>query len=193
MNFSAQIIQEIKQGKQEALERLYCNERQPFLSWTQKYFECSLHEAKELYQVTILIAYDNIVMGKLVVLHCTFKSYLYAIAKNKWKEWQRAKSKVNHVDEYFFHHLIEDEQASVYSEESIKKMCKGLKLLGDPCQKILESYYYHRLSMEQISDEMAYKNASTAKNLKYKCLQRLRTLVIKSLKINEHVPQSFSH
>lgn len=178
-------------GQKEALERLYCSERQPFLPWAQKYFECSLNEATELYQVTILIAYDNIIMGKLEVLHCTFKSYLYAIAKNKWKEWKRAKSKVKHMDEYFFHHLIEDQEASAYSEEVIKKMCKGLTRLGHPCQKILESFYYHRLSMEEIAQEMAYKNASTTKNLKYKCLQRLKNLVINSLNINQHAPQSF--
>jgi len=51
-----------------------------------------------------------------------------------------------------------------------------LHLLGDPCKSLLELYYYKRLSMAEITEAMEYKNVDTTKNLKYKCIKRLRKL-----------------
>jgi RNA polymerase sigma-70 factor (ECF subfamily) len=192
MQFSEQIIKDIKRGKQQALEDLYCAERSPFLAWARKYLKCSSQDAKELYQVTILIAYDNIVIGRLEELRCSFKSYLYAIAKNKWKEWQRARIKMKKMDDYFFEQLVDHHEIPGYPKEVVQKLARALSQLGDPCQKLLTSFYYHKLSMEQISEEMNYKNASTTKNLKYKCLQRLKNLVFTSLNKKQHAPEIFS-
>jgi hypothetical protein len=38
-------------------------------------------------------------------------------------------------------------------------------------------YYYHKRSMEQLVGMFDYKNADSAKNQKYKCLERLRKLM----------------
>jgi hypothetical protein len=43
-------------------------------------------------------------------------------------------------------------------------------------------YYYHSMSMEEIADRMNYKNRFTSKNLKYKCINRLRRIYIEELK-----------
>ena len=51
-----------------------------------------------------------------------------------------------------------------------------LEKLGDPCKSMLELYYYNKMSMEEITITLNYKNANTAKNLKYKCMNRLKRL-----------------
>lgn len=48
--------------------------------------------------------------------------------------------------------------------------------LGEPCRRILELFYYHQKTMDQISELMEYKNKQTVRNLKYKCLIRLRQI-----------------
>ena len=61
-------------------------------------------------------------------------------------------------------------------EEDLQMVERCLHLLGDPCKTLLELYYYKRLSMAEITEAMEYKNVDTTKNLKYKCIKRLRKL-----------------
>ena len=51
-----------------------------------------------------------------------------------------------------------------------------LEKLGDPCKRLLLLYYKEGLSMQQIADQLGYKNSDTAKNQKCKCIVRLRNL-----------------
>lgn len=46
----------------------------------------------------------------------------------------------------------------------------------EPCRSLLFAFYVQNKSMEELAEEMNYKNADTVKNVKYKCLQRLRKL-----------------
>jgi RNA polymerase sigma-70 factor (ECF subfamily) len=58
---------------------------------------------------------------------------------------------------------------------------KALGHLGQPCQQLVELFYYEKKSMEEISARLNYKNADTAKNQKCKCMARLRSLFEKEL------------
>jgi DNA-directed RNA polymerase specialized sigma24 family protein len=45
--------------------------------------------------------------------------------------------------------------------------------LGDTCRKILTLYYFEKLSMNDIADQLGFANADTAKTKKYKCKKEL--------------------
>jgi len=171
-------VEQIRKGDQEAFENLYLQHRSAFLQWAYKQFQCSEEDGKELYQVVTLIMYDNIMQQKLVNLFCSVQTYLCAIAKNKWKEWQRSKQKYQSIETAFIAEVIEPMEEDGSNEELILLMSHCLQQLGGRCQEMLESYYYTKLSMTEISVNMGYKNAATAKNLKYKYLQRLRRMMI---------------
>jgi predicted DNA-binding protein YlxM (UPF0122 family) len=55
-------------------------------------------------------------------------------------------------------------------------MESALQNMGQPCQTILEDYYLHKRSMQEIAEKFGYTNAENAKNQKYKCLMRLKKL-----------------
>ena len=55
-------------------------------------------------------------------------------------------------------------------------MDKSLTQLGEPCKTIIEDFYIHNLSMQDICEKFGYTNADNAKTQKYKCLQRLKKL-----------------
>jgi DNA-directed RNA polymerase specialized sigma24 family protein len=55
-------------------------------------------------------------------------------------------------------------------------MDKALLQLGEPCKTIIEDFYIHNKSMQDISEKFGYTNADNAKTQKYKCLQRLKKL-----------------
>ena len=179
-----QILDAIRAGDKQALEDLYLLHRLSFIKWAQLEFQCTTSDACELYQVAVLITYDNIVLGKLKRLHSTLKSYLFAVAKNKWKEWKRASYKTKNIaDPFLLEMIMSPEEEQKTDPSAIRMMVAALHRLGQPCQELLECYYYQGLSMQEITEVMGYKNTSTAKNLKYKCLQRLKRMVINKLKL----------
>ncbi|NND06082.1 MAG: hypothetical protein HKN87_06865 [Saprospiraceae bacterium] len=62
--------------------------------------------------------------------------------------------------------MIETNDGDTNDEELISLMIHCLEQMGGRCQEPLESYYNAKLSMNEISVNMGYQNAATAKNLK---------------------------
>ena len=70
-------------------------------------------------------------------------------------------------------------------ELKLQLVAKGLEKLGEPCKTLLELFYFNNMSMDEIASQLSYKNRATAKNLKYKCLGRLRNKFNKEMIKNE--------
>jgi len=66
-----------------------------------------------------------------------------------------------------------------YSEESdmFELVSKAIESLGDPCKQLLELYYFENHSWETIAYLMKYSSAASARNQKYKCLERIRKII----------------
>ena len=71
-----------------------------------------------------------------------------------------------------------DDEVEQHAEKDLQlvKMQGALKLLGEPCKTIIEDFYIHNRSMQEICESFGYTNADNAKTQKYKCLQRLKKL-----------------
>ncbi len=169
----------LRAGDTQVLGEIYQTYRGEFLGWLAKTYACPREEATELYQVVILILDDNVRTGKLEQLQSSLKTYLYAIARNKWLEGRRLQGRANEqLRQYLYNHAEGlDPHERRQREARLDALAAGLDQLGDPCRKLLELFYYHQLSMEEITGRMGYHNADTTKNVKYKCLQRLRKLL----------------
>ena len=179
MNTSDQrLLQQLKTGEQEVLKAIYLQYRKDFIGWLTAQ-NCPTEEAVEIFQLTILTLYDNVINGKLKILNSSLRTYIFSIGKNKWKELQRAAVKRNRIfDEFFYDHITDaDLEDREHYERLLDLIAESLKNLGQPCQSLLELYYYQGMSMKEISEKMGYKNPNTAKNQKYKCLNRLRKII----------------
>ena len=170
------IIGRIKRGDKALLDVVYEEYRSPFLQWAKTNYSLDKDHAVEVFQVSVVILYENIMSGKLTDLKSSLKTYLFAIGKNKAREEYRKKIKFQELQDYH-RKEVEDDDVSELKETQLKLIAKEMKTLGQPCEKILSLYYYDKKSMEDIAEQMNYKNAATAKNQKYKCLQRLKKLV----------------
>ncbi len=172
------IIARIKAGDDSALANIYETYRQEFISWAIRTYSCDVDEAKEVYQLAIMIFYENIFSGRLTNLTSSVKSYLFAIGKNKVLEQKKFANRFTHNLEGG-KNLISDEKpmAEIEQEEATLKLVEQcLHLLGDPCKGLLEMYYYRKKNMSEIAESLGYKNTDTAKNQKYKCMKRLKKL-----------------
>jgi RNA polymerase sigma-70 factor (ECF subfamily) len=142
-----------------------------------------MEEAKDVFQQTMIIFYENIISEKLTDIKTQVKTYLFGIGKNKLHELLRDKNKqsAQFNDQIYVNTEYDYQDAEDAYEDQLKLVEVCLDELGDPCRRILGQYYYHRKTMLQISESLGYKNSETVKNLKYKCLQRLRQIVSKSM------------
>jgi RNA polymerase sigma-70 factor (ECF subfamily) len=172
-----EIIAKIKSGGQTELGMVYEEYRTEFLRWITREYECSDDDSKDIYQLTILIFYDNVRTGKLERLVSSVKTYLFGIGKNIVMENRRKAYRQTPIDqERWLKEYLIDEPTDVIQEPFFEIAKNALSKLGDPCRRLVELFYYDRKSLEEISELLSYKNPETAKNQKCKCMKRLRKL-----------------
>ncbi len=170
-------VQHIKSGDQKALSLLYEHNRSEFLRWLQKDYHCPLDDAKDLYQVAVLIVYNNIQQGKLNYLTSSLKTYLFAVGKNLAHEWNRKMQKNLSLDQDdLLKIIVEEENQNGVLDDNLERVHVCLEKIGQPCKQLLEWYYFFKKTMEEITTLMNYKNNDSAKNQKYKCMERLRKI-----------------
>ncbi len=176
--FDHTIISEIRNGNEEKLTKVYRAYRDEFISWAFRNYQCPEETAKDIYQVIVVIFYENIMSGKLVSLQSSVKTYLFAIGKNKLFEYQAAQKKHHNFQESYVREPFE-ESIPEEKEETYLMLESAMKELGEPCKTILEMSYYRNYSTEEIANALNYKSTDSAKTQKYKCLMRMKKIVQK--------------
>ena len=170
-------IARIRSGGQKELGMIYAEYRDEFLGWISREYQCSSDDGKDIYQMTILIFHDNIKNGKLEHLVSSVKTYLFGIGKNIARETlRREKRYVPISQEKYLRETLIDEPSGVVDDDSFTIAKSALTKLGQPCQRLIELFYYEKKSMTEITHALSYKNPETAKNQKCKCMARLRKL-----------------
>lgn len=177
-------LETIRKGDQQQIEAIYNDHKAAFISWIIKLYHCPPEDAGELYHFAVVTFYENVINNKLKVLDCSVKTYLFAIGRKKYLEKLKSRKKIDYnYNESTLVNLPEVQKTdALIKEQRLECMESGLEKLGEPGRTILELYYYHGKSMEEIAKLLKYKNSATAKNLKYKSLLRLRKIVEKEQK-----------
>jgi RNA polymerase sigma factor (sigma-70 family) len=176
-----ELIQRIKIGEKSELVTVYKRYRTEFLNWAVNKYGCTLDEAKDVYQHSILIFYEKIIQDKLTFLTSSIKTYLFAIGKNQVLEKIKRNNRYSDSSQFEASgNMFYSEELNQENESRLNLIEKCLEDLGDPCRALLVSYYYEKKSMLEISDNLGYKNTDTTKNQKYKCLKRLKKLFIEN-------------
>ena len=177
----------------EDIVRLWYNRLRPeFLRrLTAKYSGLSLYEAENLYQDTFIAIQENLMRGRIKE-NTSWSSYIMTIGMNLASHaWRRIGNTVS-IDEQdsdddetpsstarkvdgILKTIPDDSDCVALSEDP-----EVLAVLGDelshtpePCHSIIKSYYYKDLSMDEIAEEIGYKNATTAKAKKNTCMNDL--------------------
>ena len=174
------VIERIRNGDDGELERVYVKYRREFISWVIKRYQCSLDDATDIYQQVILVFYENIVQGKLVELKSNLKTYLFAIGKNKIMEEKKHSSKFLKHDDFEMERVDVDDD-NEERERELTSVEKSLKLIGEHCKQLLEMFYFQKKNIDEITEILEYKNSASARNQKYKCMEKLRKVHLEDL------------
>ena len=138
-------------------------------------------DAKDVYQEAIIVLYNKIKSGNFE-LSSKLKTYLYSVSRRIWlKKLTQMSKKTNNIAD-FEDVLAIEEDVETHEQKDMQfdKMKDALSSLGEPCKTIIEDFYIHNLSMQDICEKFGYTNTDNAKTQKYKCLQRLKKLFFQS-------------
>lgn len=171
-----ELLVALKNGDERALGALY-----------RTHFPMILHfvisnsgteqEAKDVYQEAMIVLYENMQMPEFE-LTCKIKTYVYSVCRRQWLKRLTEKNRyIGKIEDFeSFVPFVKDEAETEDRDRQFEVMQQAMDQLGEPCRTILEDFFIHNFTMQQITDKMGYTNADNAKNQKYKCLMRLKKL-----------------
>ena len=181
------VILQIREGNEFVLKRVY-KENFPAI---KKYIVSNSgdeDDAKDLYQEAFMVFYQKVKENEFE-LQSSIKTYLYAVARNLWLKKLRLFSSgmiVPLKDEDDYSEVAEDVEQAEDRDNEVKHLKLALDQLGEPCKTILNDFFYHKKSMEEIAVKMNYTNSANAKNQKYKCFNRLKKLFLVESRKNNY-------
>lgn len=177
-------FEKIKMGDKDALAEVYKDNRDSIINWITRKHDCSLEEAKDIYQDAIVILYNNAAKGRITKINFSISSYLHEIVRrqflNRLKKDKRITRGFMELVREPSEYQMEDENQD---QQKLELVHKAIKELSETCKKLIQLRYFTDLNMESICDQLGYKNSSTTKNLKYKCMRILRRKVISMSKL----------
>jgi len=177
LNEDARILDQIKEGDEEALVRLYqTNEKQVAAFVTRN--NGTRDDAEDMLQEALVVLWERVRVGRYEHT-AKISTFVFATVKNMWlRKLARGRREVatdmgnNDTQSDNLSALdamIETEEAFLVSS--------ALSKLGDPCRKLLLLYYWEELSMDEIAERMGFANADTVKSKKYQCKKALGNLL----------------
>lgn len=165
--------------------QLYRDHRSEFMAFIRARFQLSQEDIQEIFQLSMVTFYENVINRRVQTLDSSVKTYLFAIGKYKAMEWMRKKNKMVYLDslddgkELEFEVTLEGE-FDEDSESNIAAIGASLEKLGSPCSEILTAFYYHKVSLSVLAEKLGYKSEGSIKSQKYKCMERLRKIYFDS-------------
>ncbi|MCP4312554.1 MAG: sigma-70 family RNA polymerase sigma factor [Bacteroidetes bacterium] len=133
----------------------------------------SRDEAQDVFQEAMLIAYKKIREGELE-LTCRFGTYLYAICKKVWIQDRR--KYLLHAEKLRQQPLMVNDpglEEDPLLQQHLKEIFdKHFRELSKDCQKILSMFFTNH-TVDEIRDEMNYKDLHHAADRKYRCKKSL--------------------
>lgn len=141
-------------------------------------------DAQDIFQEGMLIFMQKVKQPDFNLSEASPKTYLYRICANLWLERLRKdRRKLQRESVYAYWEgestAPDSETDSWFSDTLLPSTEELLQAVGDKCRDILMAYYYQKMSMVEIAQKYEYKDANSAKNQKYKCLQRIKANVEK--------------
>lgn len=173
-------LEQLKNGNQKVLDKIYLTYKKEFLFFAKKYTQDE-ETIVDVFQDSMIVLYENVRKGKLTSLNSSLKTYLFSIGKYKLYRFNQENQKntedwKNEYREEVSDQLFEEE----INEERMRKINRAFEQLGKKCKQLLKLFYYRGFDLEEIKNEMNLENKNTVKSQKSRCLSHLRKLTINS-------------
>jgi RNA polymerase sigma factor (sigma-70 family) len=169
------IIDGICEGEPDTLQKFYL-ETFPGVAWLILKNNGTIEDAKDIFQDAMVILIEKYTWDN-PDLSCSVGTYVYSICRNLWYghlRKQKKEKKFIDLERYYTVNISTD----YYKEKEpdfFEQVSQAMESLGDKCKKLLELYYFGNHSWKDIASCLGYRSAASARNQKYKCLERIKT------------------
>ena len=170
------IILGIQSQDRLTLNRLY-TEFYPGISAFIQRNNGSETEARDIFQEAVIVIYRKAIAGTLT-LTSPFSSYLITVCRNMWFNVLKKKSFTTEVTNETLSLSIDDSdiERTLHQREKDRLYREKYRLLAEDCRKVLQ-LFFDGTKMEKIKEIMGYKSISYAKKRKFKCKEKLVSLI----------------
>lgn len=171
------------QGDERAFGELYDSYRGRFFGYIRKYYLKNDDYIADLYQDACVAMWQNVQRQKLTpeTLTSSLETYLIGIGKFILMSRDRRYKEIL-ADKDISYYAPSDNEDHLRDEIERDEIIQSVvNRMDEPCCSLLDKYYWDELSGEEIARAMNYKNADTVKTQKYKCMQKLKTVLTKTL------------
>ena len=178
---SINIIELLKQRDKATLQKIYNDNRDAFINFANG-FHLKEYDSLDIYHDSIIVLQQNAVNGKIDNLKSSITTYLFAIGKYKIYHAFREKSKLNITNDIEIVEKNFDFDVDLYGKNATNQQTmlkNGFKKLGERCKKVLELFYYHGYTLDEITDLLFYSDKNVLKSQKSRCLKQLKKLIVK--------------
>lgn len=163
-------------AREEALRKVYLANRTAIGRMVQK-AGGSEADAQDVMQEAMLAFFENVRSGAFRG-ESKVGTYLYSIARFNWLNQRKKRERRREKEQ-----LAAPDPGSMVTRLSLdsgngRSQMTGLfARLGTDCQRVLLDSIYYGQGMKQIAKKMGYENEQVARNKKYTCLKKLKTLI----------------
>ena len=175
-------LEELKQGSDSVLKKVYEENRGKFLNFARRY-HLSEEENIDIYQDAYIIFYENIMSGKVETFTSSISTYLFGIGKYLIFDQMRKNKKV--ISSEYDLSIVgsEDELVSTLEIEENgltpeqELLQKYFSALGKKCQELLTLFYYRGYTINEIMEAENYNSENVVKASKSRCMKSLKELI----------------
>jgi len=169
------LFEGIARKDDRAFQYVYQHYRQQIFHMVQQN-SGNAEDAMDIFQEGLIALWSNIQTNRFELKDSArISTYLHTLCRNIWISRLRKKKPTQEVDGQINLAAREDTAAAIEQYEQTAALRKLLGQLKDSCRTLLQLFYYHGLSLALIAQRLDITE-KTAKNNKYRCMQRLRTI-----------------
>ncbi|MCK9203166.1 MAG: sigma-70 family RNA polymerase sigma factor [Bacteroidales bacterium] len=150
----------------------------------------TLQDVEDVFQDTIFVLYRQSLSEK-IDLHCSLKTYFYAISRNIWLQRLERKYRLLYkpdfeVNEEKARYGQDDSDILEYELERRRLFQQHFFAMPADCQELLRLFFI-KTPLKQIASMMHYKNTNYVKTRKYLCKNMLRKKILNDPKCNPFI------
>jgi len=173
-----ELILAIKNNQLDVLTRVYKEVYPKVLGYVRQN-SGNEDQAKDIFQEAFIVGWEQVKSGTFAPQNTTaFQGFLFQVAKNKWLDWVRSSKFKKEVSLEGFGQNISEEDREVDLELKYKQLKEGFEKLGENCQDLLNRFYFKKENLSELAKTNGWTH-QTAKNNKYRCMEKLRKLIQK--------------
>jgi RNA polymerase sigma factor (sigma-70 family) len=133
--------------------------------------------AFDIFQDSLIVFYKYVRMNKFDPKY-EISAFIFAVSKNLWLNRLRKEKREVAIPEHFdYSDHNENIEEYLFNKEREEVVSGVLSQLGQRCELLLRYSIFYRMKNTEICEKMGFRTENAVKTRKYKCMQRLISLI----------------